>query len=263
QLTVVVTDDYLRPELEQINEEALGSGRPWLLAKPVGAEIWLGPVFRPPVTGCWKCLAHRLAGNREVAAFLEGRVRPGAPVVVSAAALPSTRTVGEQMVVTEAARWLAGAGAGQTGSLEGKIVTLDTRTWRTDEHILTRRPQCPACGEPLNGRTAHPRPLRLQSRRKGFTADGGHRAVDPETTLAAYRRHISPITGVVNFLRREDESRERDPVIHVYVSGHNIAARWGSLADFRRHFRSMSGGKGMTDAQARAGALAEAIERYS
>lgn len=74
QLTVVITDDYLRPELRDINRQALASGRPWLLAKPVGAEIWLGPLFRPDVTGCWECLAHRLAHNREVAAYLEYRL---------------------------------------------------------------------------------------------------------------------------------------------------------------------------------------------
>jgi len=35
-LQVVVTDDYLRPELEQINRTALEAGRPWMLVKPVG-----------------------------------------------------------------------------------------------------------------------------------------------------------------------------------------------------------------------------------
>lgn len=267
QLTIVLTDDYLRPELEDINREALASGRSWLLAKPVGVQIWLGPLFRPHATGCWKCLAHRLASNREVAAYLERRLQHGGPIVVSTASLPSTRAMGEEMVITEAARWLASAGKpgahSRSGSLEGKIVTVDTRTWRTEEHILTRRPQCPACGEPIPRLHVGPRPLRLQSRKKGFTRDGAHRTVDPETTLATYRHLVSPITGVVHFLRREDGGRGRDPVIHTYVSGHNIAARWGSLADLRRHFRSNTAGKGMTDAQAKAGALAEAIERYS
>src|SRR3954447_12678664 len=35
--SVVLTDDYARSELAEINAAAIASGRPWLLAKPVGA----------------------------------------------------------------------------------------------------------------------------------------------------------------------------------------------------------------------------------
>ncbi|ELS05356.1 hypothetical protein Xen7305DRAFT_00050990 [Xenococcus sp. PCC 7305] len=53
-LTVVLTDDYLNPDLEQFNQESLRSRSaspsarsqiPWLLVKPVGTMIWLGPLF--------------------------------------------------------------------------------------------------------------------------------------------------------------------------------------------------------------------------
>jgi ribosomal protein S12 methylthiotransferase accessory factor len=71
ELLVVVTDDYMRPELEAINAAALRDGRPWLLVKTVGTVVWAGPLFRPGTTGCWKCLAQRLASNRQVERFLE------------------------------------------------------------------------------------------------------------------------------------------------------------------------------------------------
>jgi len=67
-LNVVLTDDYLQPELAKINKQALESQQTWLLVKPVGSVLWLGPVFVPGKTGCWDCLAHRLRGNREVEA---------------------------------------------------------------------------------------------------------------------------------------------------------------------------------------------------
>ena len=51
ELTVVVVDRYLRPEIEAYNDAALASGRPWLLVKPHGWQLWLGPLFRPGKTG--------------------------------------------------------------------------------------------------------------------------------------------------------------------------------------------------------------------
>ncbi len=44
---VVLTKDYLHPDLETFNRQALASDRPWLLVKPVGTEVWLGPLFLP------------------------------------------------------------------------------------------------------------------------------------------------------------------------------------------------------------------------
>ncbi|NEO72713.1 MAG: TOMM precursor leader peptide-binding protein [Moorea sp. SIO3H5] len=67
-LLVVLTDDYLQPELAQINQVALDTNQAWLLAKPIGGLLWFGPIFEPGITGCWQCLAHRLRGNREVEA---------------------------------------------------------------------------------------------------------------------------------------------------------------------------------------------------
>ena len=49
----------------------------------------------------------------------------------------------------------------------------------------------------------------------------------------------------------------------VYVAGHNFAVRRDSLRHLRRGLRSKSAGKGISDVQARASALCEAIERYS
>ena len=70
---VVLTDSYLRSELATCNAEALRGGRPWLLVKPCGRQIWVGPLFRPGKTGCWECLAQRLRANSPVATYLQGR----------------------------------------------------------------------------------------------------------------------------------------------------------------------------------------------
>jgi ribosomal protein S12 methylthiotransferase accessory factor len=255
-LDVVVTDDYLRPELGEINEAALASGRRWLLAKTIGAELWLGPVFTPGDGPCWRCLERRLADNREVETYVALRSGHGAALAPAVSALPSTLALGAQMVATAAAHELAAPGPSR---LHGALVTLDTRTWDSREHVLVRRPQCPVCG----ASQPEQRPVELRSRRTVFARDGGHRAALPEETLRRYGHHVSPITGVVTALERGHVGDEEGALVHCYVAGHNFAACVGDVDGFSRHLRTKSGGKGMTDVQARASALGEAIERYS
>ena len=63
-VSLVLCEDYLDPQLNAVNTRHLASGRPWLLAKPTGADPWVGPVFRPGGGPCWACLAKRLRGQR-------------------------------------------------------------------------------------------------------------------------------------------------------------------------------------------------------
>lgn len=83
QHRVVLADDYLRDDLSVSNQEALASDRPWFLVKPVGIEVWLGPLFLPGRTACWSCLAHRLYGSRKVDSYLHERLGASAHRCVS------------------------------------------------------------------------------------------------------------------------------------------------------------------------------------
>src|ERR1035437_1015259 len=62
-LVVVVVDDYLTESLREFNQARQRSGQPWMLVKPWGRELWVGPRFVPGETGCWECLADRLTAN--------------------------------------------------------------------------------------------------------------------------------------------------------------------------------------------------------
>jgi bacteriocin biosynthesis cyclodehydratase domain-containing protein len=254
-LSLVVTDDYLRGELETFNRAALGSRRPWMLVKLVGTHAWLGPLFRPGETGCWECLAQRLRGNRtaETTLLRQRGARP--PLDVPRGALPASEHAAANLAALEVARWLV---LGRSPRLEGKVLTVDLLGLELREHVLVRRPQCHACGDPA---PREPRPLVLQPRPKHFTSDGGFREQSPEQTLAAYERHVSPLTGVVRALVRL--SRSDDAHMHIYASGPNLALRSEDLRHLRANLRNQSGGKAKTDAQARASALCEALERYS
>ena len=63
QLDVVLANHYLHKGLRAINRQALDSGRPWILIKPLGLVAWIGPLFEPGKTACWECLAQRILAN--------------------------------------------------------------------------------------------------------------------------------------------------------------------------------------------------------
>ena len=255
--TVALVDDYLQTGLAEHNAAALASGRPWMLVKPIGSVLWLGPVFRPGQTACWECLAQRLRANREVEDYLQHRKQLEGPLPVARGAVSASLRLAMEWAALETARALVG---GDEQPLADAVLTVDLRTLETQRHTVVRRPQCPSCGE-VEDPAREPAPLSLHSQRKQYTADGGHRIVSPEQTLERYGHHVSPISGAVSVLQRTPV-READSV-HVYVAGHNFAMRADNLYFLRRGLRSKSAGKGMSDAQARASGLCEALERYS
>jgi ribosomal protein S12 methylthiotransferase accessory factor len=259
-LVVWVVDDYMRPELEAFNRERR---TPWMVMKPVGMELWLGPIFdlrsgsgrersAPRPSGCWQCLAHALAFHRQVQRLL----RPdGGFIPTSRAALPSTAAAAAHMAATEAARFLVDG----SSRLLGRVVTLDVATLETREHLLRRRATCPVCGNdraPVQGA----RPVTLMPCPIAFAEDGGFRTAPPERTLERLAPLVSPITGIVPVLQR----RASDPegLVAACVSGFNQAFPADDFGRLRRTMRLITAGKGKSDAQARASALAEAVERY-
>jgi ribosomal protein S12 methylthiotransferase accessory factor len=218
---IVVTSDYLSDELAEINQDAIRSGRPWLLAKPTGAVAWVGPLFTVANTSpCWACLASRLREVNPWRAYVE-RHRgealggPFTPPVVTAAI---------EAAADAAADWRR----------SDALQTFDSRTGNWTTHAVDRRADCPACGR------THPSA--------------------PPRVDADLARHVSPITGIVGAVSKREVP---DATVHIAVVDHifppeidQVDAVWRGL---RR--RSMAGG--VTDGDARASAIGEAVERYS
>ena len=277
-LNIVLTDDYLQPELANINKQALESQQAWLLVKPVGSVLWLGPVFVPGESGCWGCLAHRLGGNREVESSVlrqkqaqqqrNGQNGSALGCLPTArATLPSTLQTGLQFAATEIAKWIvkhhvnaATPGTARFPTLDGKIITFNHMILDVKSHVFIKRPQCPTCGDTGILKRRGFEPLKLESRRKHFTRDGGHRAVTPEQTVQKYQHLISPLTGVVTELVRITDPA--NPLVHTYRAGHSFGSAT-SLRGLRNTLKHKSSGKGKTDSQSRASGLCEAVERYS
>jgi ribosomal protein S12 methylthiotransferase accessory factor len=255
-LRVVLTRDYLTPELAAFNRRALERREPWFLVKPSGATPWMGPVFRPGNGPCWECLAQRLRWNRPVEAFLRERTGAPGPLSPPRAELPASLQAALPLAALSLARWIA---AGGQGSLERTLLALELPRFQLTEHAIVQRPQCPACGDPELLKKRGDQPVVLQPRPRSFTDDNGFRSVSPEETYARLQHQISPLTGVLSSLSLlESRSHPLRPTFSASFFCPANDAEPGF-----QHFHAMSLGKGRTPAQSRASALGEGIERWS
>lgn len=255
-LSVVVCSDYLAPELADIDAAHRAAGRPWLLAKPAGATVWIGPVFRPDEPGCWHCLAARLRAHRQAEGYLQTALGRTGPAPRSAVSLPPLAATAVHLLALEAAKWLAG----YRYPGQGCVWTFDSLAMLGRHHELRARPQCPACGDPARVAAAARRPVLVRSRRKASRTGGGHRSAPPEQVLDRYRHLVSPVTGVVREIARDP----RGPAfLNSYRSGPNLAVGARSLRTLTAAMRLENGGKGATPLEAEVSALCEALERHS
>ncbi len=255
ELLVVLARDYTAPELAEIHRRELAAGRPWLLVKPVGTVPWIGPLLRPPETACWQCLARRLADNRPYPELL-ARALGGdaARFAVPAPALPATLALAANAAAVQVLRWIA---EGRNPELEGRLIALDTRTLTGGGHRLLRRPACRCCAPPPP--PAEPRPVRLARGGRRVATDGGYRTVPADLTCRRFAHLVSPITGLVGRLRDHGGG---SAALRLYVA--DYAFRNGDEDQaLRSGQRRHSAGKGLSDEQARASALGEALERHS
>jgi oxazoline/thiazoline synthase len=246
--------DYLNAGVDTWSREARPGTR-WMPVKATGAECWIGPLFGAPAAPCWTCLAMRLRDNRPVEGYLQQRSGSETPVAPPRIQLRASVRAGLEVAALALARWIAEGGK---GTLDQHLLSFDAGKLQLQQHAVVRLPQCPTCGNPELVRTRAEQPISLERRPKRFTADGGHRTVPPEETLARYQHHISPITGVLSDLRSVGGS---DPLRQVYSAVFRV--RPPNPRPSFGDFHLIASGKGRTAEQARAGAMSEAIERYS
>jgi oxazoline/thiazoline synthase len=252
---VVLTDDYLQIGLDEFNRHAELTKKPWLLVKPVGAVIWIGPLFTPGETGCWECLAERLRGNQQVEASVgkQKGIFPTFPI--SRAILPTSLQMAVNLAATEVAKWLV---FGKNQQLENKLITFDAIALSLEKHTLVKRPQCEVCG--CVSTMYKPDPITLHSHKKNNADNSENRCFSAEKTLLKYQHHISPITGIVSTLPKIECHSD---LIHVYTATHQFGEGLDSLNSLRNGLRHRSAGKGSTPIQSKVSAFCEAIERYS
>ncbi|MFB7939676.1 TOMM precursor leader peptide-binding protein [Streptomyces sp. NPDC056049] len=255
-LTLLLCDDYLDPELAAVDAVHRRRGRPWLPVRPSGARIWVGPFFGRPDGPCWTCMAHRLRAHRMSQAPVSRTLGLRGHVPLPDASLAAARGLGLQAAVLEALKWVAGMRHPE----QRAIGILDTLTLKVRHHPVQRRPQCPECGDPGLVERRTRRPVVPASRVKSPDGGSNDRALSPRQMLDRYRHLVDPVTGVVAEVRPAPHTPAG---LNSYVSGRNLALSSHSLAGLRSGLRGTSGGKGVTAVEAETGALCEAVERYS
>lgn len=255
-LTVTLVNDYLDRRLAERNLERVSGKSPWLLVQPSGVFPLVGPVFSPGESACWTCLFDRMIRNREIKGFLD---RNGArPVAVSALA---QHTIGQSAVQFAAVEIAKAIGSGFRTDLRNHIMSLDLLGSTIARHYVAARPQCPTCGnKKLQNPRRAPQPIELGPGATLVMTSGGYRTVSSRTTLARFKKHVSPLTGVVTRLERIEVDL---PMNTSFYAQHNFSAPAQNLDQLRSGLSGGSFGKGSTAEQGEASALMEAIERYS
>src|ERR1700761_1310874 len=256
-LTVVLVSDYLESRLAEINMQHVSRNSPWLLVQPSGAFPLVGPAFIPGATACWSCLFDRIIRNREIKGFLE---RGGAKAVAFSPLVRNTLgQSGVQLAAVEIAKAIA---TGFRTELRDHIVSLDLSGSTTKKHYVAARPQCPTCGDKkLRDPRRAPEPIELSAGAKLVMTSGGYRSVTSKATVDRFRKHVSPLSGVVTRLERMESHL---PMNTSFFASHNFSAPAQTVDQLRAGLENgISFGKGSTAEQAEASALMEALERYS
>jgi len=255
-LTVTLVNDYLEERLAELNRQHLLDRTPWLLVQPSGIFPLVGPVFSPGNSACWTCLTDRMKRNREVKTLLNRK--QARCVAVSPLAWDTIGQSSIQLAAVEIAKAIA---AEFRTELSDHIVSLDLLGSTIVKHYVAARPQCPSCGrKKLRDPSRAPVPIELQAGGKLIMTSGGYRTVSPRATVARFRKHVSPLTGVISRLERIEADL---PLNTNFYAAHNFSAPAETINELRAGLSGGSFGKGSTAEQGEASALMEAIERYS
>jgi bacteriocin biosynthesis cyclodehydratase domain-containing protein len=256
ELTVTLVSDYLDERLAMVNDEHLVSGKRWLIAQPSGTVPLVGPVLDPHKGACWRCLTDRLLRNREIKGFLNR-----AKFRCIAESPLAHQAVGQGAIQLAAAEIAKAIATAFRTNLSNNIISFDLGGSIIERHHVARRPQCPSCGSPKLRDPHRPAvPFELGPGAKLIATSGGYRTVASRSTVQRFRKHISPLTGVVSRLERIDADV---PLNTNFYAQHNFSAPALSVDQLRAGLSGGSFGKGSTAEQGEASALMEAIERYS
>jgi oxazoline/thiazoline synthase len=256
ELTVTLVNDYLEGRLAELNREHLSDGTPWLLVQPSGVAPLVGPVLSPGNGACWACLADRMTRNREVKGLLDRR--QARRIAVSPLVRQPFGQSAIQLAAVEIARAIA---TDFRTELRDHIVSLDLSGSTIVKHFVAARPQCPACGnKKLRDPRRTPVPIELDAGGKLVMTSGGYRSISSRATVARFRKHVSPLTGVVSRLERIEADL---PLNTNYLAKHNFSGLPETVEELKSGLYGGSFGKGSTAEQGEASALMEAMERYS
>lgn len=244
-LTVILVDDYFRPEIGEA-ARVLAPGSRLLPVRPVGDMAWFGPLLGDPDHPVqWGQVLERLRMTREA----DWRALAGGAALPLWPAREEPRSV--DLALAFAARLIERIAVAMTPRpVAAAITTLDVDCLDVARHVLPG----PASTEPRRVEIV------LEEGLKRFTADGGHRTKTPHETLERLQPLISPVTGIVGEVVRLP-GPEATPVFGTVQrqSGRPVSPTRNRILGSS----GGAGGKGESEIQAKVSCIAEAVERYS
>lgn len=135
-ILLVTTDDYLHPELSTIAESET---RPWLLARPAGRELLVGPFFGDSFSTCWHCLAHWMRPRR----WTQSAALAGSPPQPALAASAVSVALASGLIATLALQRAAGVTASRPPAT---ILALDSEDLSLRSVAVPARVRCHCSG---------------------------------------------------------------------------------------------------------------------
>lgn len=238
-VALILCADYLG----SLPAEAALKRVPWLPIKLVGRRSYFGPLFGPGHDACLACLQRQMRLNRPVETYIaqQGGTNAGHP-------FPERLELAVSAAATAAA--VVDFLGDRSTSLLG-LVEIGPAGRRVHEFVCTCN-YTPQPGFDLRDETPVSRRL------------GGYRSRDVGDVVESLQPLVSDLTGLISSagpLDTSDPATAGSQARHVWAVSYPIVPR--TKAPDPDAFHGVALGKGLTDAQAQASALCEAVERMS
>ncbi len=251
---IVIAENYISKQIEIFNSTRLKDKKPWLLVKPTGNIIWIGPIFEPEKTGCWNCLSQRLKENRRVEVDLFGLSNDKLNIN-SLSSLQGINQIAFNLTALEIAKWEK---AKNNHYLYHHLITFNLGNLELKFHPFQTLHNCDAC-QVFTNKNELPKIPVLKSSNKRFFYDDGERSCSLDETCDLLLPYVSPVTGIISSLKHAIVNDQ-----HICYTVRNLPLPFIQQHSYRYlRIPDAATGKGKTKLQATVGCLAEAIERYN
>lgn len=237
QVDLILCSDYLGP----LPADAATRQVPWLPVKLVGQRSYFGPLFGHGA--CLACLQRRLRLNRPVETYFARQAGLDTDYPFRERLEPAESAAATAAAVVE---WLR-AGTARPSD----IVEIGAAGRRVHEFACT----CTRLRQPE---------VDLRDETPVSRGPGGYRVREVGEVVKALRPLVSDLTGLISSagsLDTSDPASAGSKARHVWAASYPIIPR--AKAPDPDAFHGVALGKGLTDAQAQASALCEAVERMS
>lgn len=256
RITLVIIDHFFNHKMDEISAFISSFEGNWLFIKPTGLLPFISPVFGSGTTNCWPCLKKLLAANKP---FVNYHYNHG-KMKSEFKAIKPTAFFGFRPLLAilfrEILKWLSESNS----ILSNHLICLDIENALLNHNkILTC--ECSDESKKVNKNIKDHTEIKLVSRLKLFTGDGGHRAVSPDETLKRLEHFALPLTGLMSPLHKLESGN--NGFCNSYITTYYPRTSYQTLDQINAAMRANAAfGKGITESQAKASAMCEAIERY-